>query len=101
MEDARRGVVTTGDRYPRATLSDVRAYQAAVERETAIREARAKKVAILLALVPPSANDAEANALARVLASWDQSRRDTFAAAAGCNSPSESTWALLCAKVRA
>ena len=101
MEDARRGVVTTGGRYPRATLSDVRAHQAAVAREVAIREARAKKVAILLALVPAAASDVEANALARELASWDQARRDTFAAAAGCNSPSESTWALLCTKVRA
>lgn len=99
MEDARRGIVTTNHAPIRP--ADLAMHRKAIAERQFVERARAAKVEILLALVPPSASDAEANELARVLESWDQARRDTFAAAAGCNSPSSDTWALLCTRVRA
>lgn len=99
-EDNRRGIVTTGSCYPRATLADVRAHQAAVARSAAEHAARAAKVRVIVALVPAAASSAEANALANELQGWHQVRRDTFADEAGARSPSETTWACVVHAVR-
>lgn len=63
--------------------------------------ARAAKVLKIVALVPPPATPDERERLARVLERWEQTDRDRFAAAAGARSPSEETWRLVVAAVRA
>jgi hypothetical protein len=61
--------------------------------------ARARKVSLLLDLVPTASRRVENACYATELASWTQERRDRFAAAAGATSPSDTTWAMLCAAV--
>lgn len=65
------------------------------------RAARARKVAAMLALVPPGADRREQDALADVLVGFDADARVRWAAAAGCSSPSLATWADLVAVTRA
>jgi hypothetical protein len=62
--------------------------------------ARALKVVRIVDLVPKGATRAENEALAAVLASWDQADRDRFAAVAGARTPSEESWRLVVDVVR-
>lgn len=64
------------------------------------RTGRAKKASIIFSYVPAAAFQREADDMANTMASWDQAQRDRWAAAAGANSPSELTWALVVEKVR-
>jgi hypothetical protein len=65
------------------------------------RTGRAKKAAIIFALVPAAASNMEAFAMAGVMEGWTQAERNRFSQAAGvARPPSEETWALLCGKVR-
>lgn len=74
------------------------AYRAPVDH---VAVARLKKVRVIVALVPASNTPAEAEALAKEMESWSQDRRDTFAHAAGANTPpSPTTWALVVHAVR-
>ncbi len=82
-------------------------YKAAIEiraREKAAfdREhlARALKVCRIVALVPAGATRAENEALATVLASWEQEARDRFALVAGARSPSPESWSMVVEVVR-
>ncbi len=64
--------------------------------------ARAKKVALIVALVPAGARQAENDALANTLQSFDDEQRARWASAAGCKSPpSDLTWHLAVKAVRA
>lgn len=62
--------------------------------------ARARKVALLFALVPRAATSADASAMADLLASWSQEDRDRFAEVAGAKSPGPVSWTLLVETVR-
>jgi hypothetical protein len=67
-----------------------------------IELARAKKVALIVALVPAGANQAENDALATCLQNFDDSQRARWAEAAGCSRPpSDITWHLSVKAVRA
>jgi hypothetical protein len=65
------------------------------------RAARARKVAKMLALVPPGATRREMNDLADALVRFDDDARARWASAAGCTPPSIATWADLVALSRA
>lgn len=61
---------------------------------------RAKKVAALAALVPPARGRWHARRLACRLERFTAGERARWAAAAGVNAPSATSWAWLCAAVR-
>jgi hypothetical protein len=63
--------------------------------------ARAKKVALIVALVPRGATQAENDALATCLQNFDDEQRGRWADVAGCASkPSDITWHLAVKAVR-
>jgi hypothetical protein len=66
-----------------------------------IELARAKKVALIVALVPAGASQKENDALATTLQNFDDDARGRWALVAGCSSrPSDITWHLAVKSVR-